>query len=173
MTYKGVDIAKRKLVAKMSKLARQALSDPKLANRLKNKITLGIKKNSILPSGQPVGAISQKWNQRREQLSSINKTSQYYGYGKSNMTFTGQFLNSFKGEIKRFGTSVRLIVYPTGIHKGYSLVYGEKSDSVFNYEIARGFIDRGDDYRVIGLGVRKELAKSAKARILKEFKLNL
>jgi hypothetical protein len=167
------NIDARKLAVRLSQLARKALENPKLANRLKNKITLNIKKMEKLPSGDKVPDISEGWRRRRAVLSNINKTDRFFSNSRSNMTFTGQFLKSFKGVIQRFGKSVKLIVYPDGIHKGYEQVYGGRSDSVFNADIGRGFIDRGVDYRVISGETRKELAKSAKAAIIKEFKLNL
>jgi hypothetical protein len=163
----------KSLPDKLLKIAKEAITDQKLADRLKNKILLEIKKNSTLPSGTTVNQISNEWQERREKLAVINKTSPYYGQNKSNMTFTGQFLNSFKAQIFLFGRAVQFVMSPIGMHKGYKLIKGGKSKSVPNAEIGKGFIERGDDYTEISNEVKDEMTKSIKARILKEFKLRL
>ena len=82
-------------------LARKALRNPKLAKRIQNKILLSIKKNGILPSGVKVKALKGSTAINRGELSKLNKTSRYYKKFFSNLTFTGQFLSSFKAKFIR------------------------------------------------------------------------
>lgn len=161
------------LSKKLISLATKAVADEKLANRMKNKILLEIKKNSTLPSGAQVKDVSFAWKKYRSNLSSVNRTSKYFGQNKSNMTFTGQFLDSFVAFLKLAGRAVKFEMFVIGTHKGYNLLEGDKSNDVLNKDIALGFIARGDDYRQVSPQVKQDLAKMVKARILKEFKLNL
>lgn len=172
--YKGIDKAAARIALRASKLAREAVQDPKLAKKLRDRIILGIRKSSLLPSGQPVPSVGTRWKKRRNTLAMAGqRTNRWYTPGGSNLTFSGQFLNSFQAKIVRFGVSTRLIITPEGDHKGYKLVKGGQSKGAKMRDIARGQIERGADYRTVSNDLRKSLAKSVKARILKEFKLNL
>lgn len=159
-------------IARAKRLARVAITDSKLANRIKNKLILPIKKERKLPSGKKVPSNSKEWILHRRKLGMKNKTSKFFKNFVSNMTFTGRFLNSFKAKVSK----KRLVTYeigPEGSHRGYTGVKGGKGKTVDNAKIGQGFIDRGVDYTVISERNKKEIAKSVKARIIKEFKLNL
>ena len=172
------DSLKKLLTKKPQELARKALLNPKLANRIKNKLLLPIKKSGTLPSGKSVKALSEAWIRRRGRLAQVNKTSTFYSQRSSNLTFTGSFLNSFKAivvdKINKLGsTKVVFSAFPSGEHISYKNIKKGKSKSVSNEDLGKYLIDNGRDYTVISEQNKKQIAKSLKSAILKEFKLNL
>ena len=170
---KGLIKQKNLLIARAKRLQRVALQDQKLANTIKNRLLLPIKKEGILPSGKSVKGIGGKWESRRSRLSTVNKTSKFFGKTRSNLTFSGAFLNSFKARVEFVAGKIRYIFAPEGSHPGYSLLRGGRSESVFNSKIGKGQIDQGRDYRVISQENKQKIAKLIIGRVRREFKLRL
>jgi len=176
------DKLNRILSRKAGILARKALNNPKLAKRIQNKLLLNIKKNGILPSGSRAKSLSTSWVKQRGKLSKLNNTSRYYKKFFSNLTFTGQFLKSFKAKItektsKLGKSSVLFETAPTGDHKPYKRTKGhvnfKEGNTIANAKLGQYLIDGGRDYTAIGPQVKKQITKSIKSAILREFKLNL
>jgi len=162
------------LTKKPKKLALKALNNPKLANRIKNRLLLPIKKDGTLPSGKSVKGLADSTIERRKRLATVNRTSRFYSAATSNLTFTGKFLNSFKAKIEQKGKKVEFSAFPTNDHKPYKGVKGKKIGKLITNEaLGQYLIDGGRDYTVISEENQKAIAKSMKSAILKEFKLNL
>jgi hypothetical protein len=157
-------------------LARKALRDPKLAKRISNRLLLKIKKDGIKPG------LSFSWKVRRGELAKHNKTDRWYARAFSNLTFTGQFLKSFKAKIvekvNRTGrTKILFTTGPTGDHKPYKKtsehVNFKEGETISNKQLGEYLIKGGRDYTEITPETKKQITKSLKSAILKEFKLNL
>lgn len=162
---------------KAGRLARQALNNPKLADRIKNRILLSIKKNGIMPSGEMVDTKSPGYIKRLKELEKHNKTSRFYRRTLSNLTFTGQFLSSFKAKIIQKAKSVVFDLGPTGNHKPYKRTAGhvnfKKSENISNPKLGKYLIAQGRDYTEMSEQTKQAITKSMKSAILREFKLNL
>lgn len=166
----------RLLKKRALRLARQATTDQKLANTIKNRLLLPIKKKGILPDGSYVKEISDKWRRRRDRLATVNRTSRFYrGRLFSNLTFTGKFLSSFKARIKTgiLRGGVTYVIEPTGDHPGYALVKGGRSPRVPMSDIAKGQISQGRDYRQLSAESKRMVTKLIVGRIRRELKLRL
>ena len=162
------------LTTKPKKLALKAISDPKLGRRIKNRIILAIKKEGFLPSSKRVKGLASSTIERRRQLSTVNKTDRFFKDFFSNLTFSGQFLRSFNFKLFQKNKRVIFDMGPEGDHKPYKGIRGKKVGKLTpNSEIGKGLIKGGRDYTVISGENSKKIAKSVKAAILKEFKLNL
>lgn len=165
------------LTKKAGRLARQALNNPKLANRIKNRILLSIKKDGVMPSGRRVQSKSVGYVKRLKELEKHNKTSRFYRRFFSNLTFTGRFLNSFKAKIIQKAKTVIFDLGPSGDHNPYKKtsthVNFKKGDTISNSELGKHLISQGRDYTEISEQTKQAITKSMKSAILKEFKLNL
>lgn len=90
-------------------------------------------KRSTLP------AISTDWAKYKNKLAAKNKTHPTYAKARSNLTFTGQLLDS----LKAFFKGRTITIKPTGTHKGYKQLKGGTSKNVANKVIADGLEDMG------------------------------
>lgn len=155
------------------RLARIAVSDPKLGRRIKTQLIDPIRRNGTLPNGERVPSISVAWAKRRRRLAQFNRVSPFYRAFFSNLTFTGQFLKSFQVEIEKTSNGVRYTIEPTGTHRGYRLVRGGRSPRVPMSKIGEGQIGQGRDYRVISQSNLDKIEKTIRGRIVRELKLRL
>lgn len=94
--------------------------------------------------------LDSEWVSYRSKLAGINKTHPAYSKGRSNITFTGQLLNS----IKAFFEGSTITIKPTGMHRGYKQIRGGRSKSVENEVIAEGLESRG--YKFLGVDDKTE-----------------
>lgn len=100
----------------------------------------------------PVG-LSESWIKTRRYLSKFNPTGEYF-FGverrKSNVTFTGKFLESFKFKIDTSEGSTR--VYADGMHPGYRTKNGStkqiSNETLLGYLEEKGFIFFGISKRL-------------------------
>lgn len=91
--------------ALLSQVADVAIKDIKFqARRGKNPITGG----NFIP-------LSKEWIKRRGELAKTNTTNEAYKQNRSNITFTGQLLDSLSKKITRSGISIIF----SGIHRRY------------------------------------------------------
>lgn len=105
---------------------------------------------------KPLPSLKSSTIRRRLELEETNKTHGKYSAGRSNATFTGQFVKSYQVTSKGGG---KFIGHYAGIHKGYNEVDGEnKTADVLNSDISRGLSSRG--WKLFGV------TKKAKERIL-------
>jgi hypothetical protein len=92
-----------------------------------------IRENGIEPELRPATI------KRRERLATVNPTDSAYSSGKSNLTFTGQLLNSLR---VKFQVSKLVFNFTSiGKHRPYKLIRKKKTSAsarVSNSEIFRG-----------------------------------
>ena len=105
--------------------------------------------------------------EKRKELSGFNKTGKGYRAKKSNLTFTGRFLKSFKGKFLKGEGGIGLIfsVGPRGTHPGYKLGKGRKagkSPGLTNQELAEKQLKMGRDYKKAGLKARGKIIRLVK-----------
>lgn len=88
-------------------------------------------------TGRRYRALKQSTIEQRKRIARNNPTSNRFSPKKPNLTITGQFLDSFRGNVARRGKFSRtLVIEPTGIHKGYRNLNGTRRPSVANSVIA-------------------------------------
>lgn len=79
--------------------------------------------------------LSDKWKKRRGKLSKVNPTHKTYSQNRSNITFTGELLNSIAFKYNR---KSGFTIFPKGMHKGYIGLKGKRGKSVSNADIVKG-----------------------------------
>lgn len=94
------------------------------------------KKGKSIPSGSKLKPLTSKWKERRKELAKHNSTDADYSPEKSNLTFTGQLLNSIKFIIPKPGS---IKIFFQGTHEPYATKNGKGSSRpVANQDIADG-----------------------------------
>ena len=99
---------------------------------------------------------------RRNRLASVNETDSAYSPKRSNLTFTGQLLNSLKATFK----GAVITISPTGMRRPYKLIKGGQTKSVANKTVAEGLQERGFEFLSIGSSTKKKI-KSEITRIIR------
>ena len=84
--------------------------------------------------------LSDKWKTRRGKLSKVNPTHKTYSKNRSNITFTGELLDSITYKFKK---KDGFTFFLKGKHKGYKGLKGKRGKSVKNSEIAKGLAELG------------------------------
>lgn len=129
--------------------------DPALKNITKNfQKTL---RSGKLLDGQNIKELKASTISRRRKLAKVNRTGKSFAPAKSNLTFSGQFINSFVTSISRIKNVVILKISPSGIHKGYTNLNGTRQKGMTNEKLGELLIDGGRDYRKIGELKQKEI----------------
>lgn len=93
VTIKGIPRLKESVV----KLFNEIKSDPNLLLEIGDTtvdLTRSFNRSGKSPSGPKYDKNSTPWEFRKLALTKTNEPSEFYSYGLSNVTFTGQFLNS-------------------------------------------------------------------------------
>lgn len=117
---------------------------------------------SIPLGGQELKLLKDKWITRKKSLASVNKTDPNYEEGKSNLTFTGQLLNSFRWAIVGPG---KLILFFAGIHEPYkTLSNGKNPKPLRNQQLADYVAKAGRPF----VGVRPAIRRRVQ-RIVKDY----
>ena len=97
--------------ALLSEVAEVAIKDIKFqAKRGKNPITGG----SFIP-------LSKKWIEQRGRIDDVTPTDEAYRQNRSNITLTGQLLNSLSKRIVNKARSTAIWIYFAGMHKPYKV----------------------------------------------------
>lgn len=92
------------------------------------------KKGKSIPFGlQDFRLLKESWILRKTKLAETNHTDEFYEEGKSNLTFTGQLMNSIVHKIISKGT---LLFSFDGTHEGYKSSTGRSSKSIPNEKLA-------------------------------------
>ena len=107
-------------------------------------------------------SLDDKYITRRKRLASVNETDSVYSPKRSNLTFTGQLLNSLKATFK----GAIITISPTGKRRPYKLIKGGRTKSVENKIVAEGLQDRGFKFLSIGRSTKKKI-KSEITRIIR------
>ena len=104
-------------------------------------------------------SISDEWVERRKKLSKVNTTTGVYSPKRSNLSFTGQLLDSLKAKF----SGSKITISPTGTRTPYKNLKGGQSRSVENKIVAEGLQKRGFRF----LGVDKKTKKKIKAEMIR------
>ena len=114
---------------------------------------------------------------RRKSLATSNKTAKDYSASKSNLTFTGQFLESFKGKFRKTKLSILYVVEPRGVHKAYKLPKNKKKKGkrkrlkgTTNLKIAEYQLDLGRNYKEVALRVKNKVSALIQKALDKQFR---
>lgn len=117
---------------------------------------------SIPLGGKDLKLLKEKWITRKGRLATVNTPDANYQEGKSNLTFTGELLNSFKWFIQGPG---KILLKFDGTHKKYkNLSGGGGGSGSSNEEIADGLASRGRPF----VGVRPVIRRRVQ-RIVKDY----
>lgn len=101
---------------------------------------------SIPKDLQPFKPLSKSWRKEREKLSKYNKTSEVYSKNRSNLSFTGQLLDS----LTYVANAGKILLKFTGIHKAYDFEYltyyvrRKKTRRTANNKTVKGFANNGN-----------------------------
>lgn len=112
--------------------------------------------------GKPLPSLSEKWIKRRKQLAT-GGTDPAYRPRKSNLTLSGQLLNSFEYFIQGPG---KLLLKFTGIHKGYTYTKKNGRTGKTGGNTPNELIAEGQNKRTGFLGVRPQVVDRAKRIIV-------
>lgn len=146
----------KKTQDRIARIIRGSIAGSKELTKIDRLVVNEIRKGR-LPSGEKIKPLASKTKKRRKRLESFNSTGKNYNASRSNLTFTGRFLESFKTTISRIRGSVIIRIAPTGIHKGYRLVRGGREKAVNNQQIAKVQIDQGRDFTIVGDKMQKKI----------------
>lgn len=105
--------------------------------------------------------LKESWILRKRKLSQTNHTDEYHEEGKSNLTFTGQLLNSIVFKIVSKG---KLLFTFSGTHEGYVSESGQKGKNISNEKLAKYVAEQGRPF----FGVRPVM-RSRVSRIVKTY----
>ena len=106
---------------------------------LKSEIRRGINPQT----GRPYKRLAKSTIENRSRYSSVNNTHSSFKASLSNVTFTGQLLDSLKQTITSFRKNIRITIRATGTHQGYSLIKGGRTKSVLNSNLVSFLKDKG------------------------------
>ena len=116
VTITGVKEIKERLL----KVARAGIESDETLKEVGNivqKSIVGAARSGKDPEGNKFTPLSKSWIERKQKLSSVNTTSSFYSKSRSNITFTGQLLDSFKFVINKSQLSLRFFF--DGVRKPY------------------------------------------------------
>jgi len=105
--------------------------------------------------------LKERWIIRKTKLAKTNHTDEFYEEGKSNLTFTGQLLNSIVFNIVSKG---KLLFTFSGTHEGYVSESGKKGKNISNEKLAKYVAEQGRSF----FGVRPVM-RSRVSRVVKTY----
>lgn len=97
-------------------------------------------KDRSIPLKSELKLLKESWIFRKKRLADFNQTDPEYQEGRSNLTFTGQLLNSFKHRIIGRG---ELELSFEGDHEGYKTPSGKTTKTIPNEKLAKYVADAG------------------------------
>lgn len=84
------------------------------------RLTKGFLRSGKNPDGTPLPELSPAWEKRKQALTATNNPAKYYRYGLSNLTFTGQLLDSMTvTKVNQSNASVEISIPDTERKKPY------------------------------------------------------
>lgn len=123
-----------------------------------------------LPSGASVKGLAKSTIDRRRKLSEVNSTHPDFSAAKSNLTFSGQLIDSIKGTARILTNKLIIQFAPVGIHKGPNLLRGGRAKGTTNQKIAAGQANMGRDIRKGGPQIRDAILKLIRAALTKSIR---
>ena len=155
------DIEKKLKGAKIDKAAQSHMSKI-IIEDVKQTIREG--KNPNKHGNSKIKRIKQSTIKRRKELAKKNKTHSDYSASKSNLTLTGELIDSLTCKFKRLKSGIGFILSAKGVHKRYVGTKGKRvGKRVKNIEIIKAQAAMGR--RV--LGIRRK-TRDRLVKILKE-----
>lgn len=136
-----------------------------IADDLKQSVREGINPKT----GRPYRRLKQSTIDQRRRLSKTNPTHSKYSPSKSNLTFTGQLVDSVFAKITALKTRINITIGVKGRHTGYKNLNGTRGKNVKNEVIAKGLADQNRP--LVGIS-KKKLSEMAN-KIVKIVKANL
>jgi hypothetical protein len=103
-----------------------------------------------LPDESAIKSLAKSTINRRSKLAKINSTHSDFSASTSNLTFSGQLIDSFKSIVTFAGSKLVLTLTPKGIHKGPNLIRGGRGKGTTNEKVADGQRKMGRDFTKVG-----------------------
>lgn len=116
---------------------------------------------SIPLGGKDLKLLKDKWITRKDRIASVNSPDGNYEEGKSNLTFTGQLLNSFTWAIEGAG---KIKLFFKDVHSGYKTLSGTTGKPIENQKLADYVAKAGRPF----VGVRPVIKRRIN-RIVKDY----
>jgi 6-phosphofructokinase len=113
-------------------------------------------------SGKSYKGLKDTTIKRRKRLSKFNKTHPDYSAAKSNLTFSGQLVDSMFVKVEAMKTKIKWIIDVKGRRKGYKGVRGKTLKSTSNKKVAEGLADQGRPLISISKKMQREISKKIK-----------
>lgn len=151
----------------MEKVMKYALS-PELMQDIGediHRLTTKNLKRGIITDGEVTGTVdplSKEWIKRRKKLATVNETASWFAPAKSNLTFTGQLIESLS--FKTQGTIVR-IFFSNNKRVPYTNLNGTQGKSISNKKLSEYLAERYGS--LIGLTdpMRKRVIRKVEKRL--------
>lgn len=129
-------------------------------------IQIETRKQKFIKDGSSQPAIGEPWKERKRELAKYNTKGKSYSPNKSNLTFTGQLLES----LQRAKHKTKVIIEPTGTREPYRDKNGViKSKKLTNKKLAGYLKEQGRYF----LGYNDKLKKAVKKKLLEHIRRNL
>lgn len=142
---RGVDAARRRA---LRIVVGSIASSPEL-KKIDEFAKSEFRKGKLL-DGSSIKSLAPSTIEFRQRYARVNRTGKGYSPRKSNLTFTGQFLESLKTSVELVRDKIRVRISPTGIHRGLRKINGGRFPGVSNAELGRFLIEGGRDWRRVG-----------------------
>lgn len=138
-----------------------------IVNKSVKPILDSIKSGKNPKTGRDFKSLDPKTVKRRKRLATVNKTSSNYSPARSNVTFTGELLDSINAKFKKFKKLGRITIFAKGTHSPYKLIKGGRTKSVKNQKIIQGLEAKG--FKVLDISKKNiELMKKELIKLLKK-----
>lgn len=133
-------------------------------------LTKAFNRSGKSPNGKRHPDNSDAWDNRREQLKAVNKTSEFYKAYYSNVTFTGQLIDSIKLiKINRNESTVEIDA--TGNRKPYKNLDGSNvKGTPTNKKLVEYLADIGRNIFGINKQIENVINKIVRSYMVKEMK---
>jgi len=165
VTIKGIP----KLKENVKKLFEETRSDAQMLIEIGEKtveLTKAFNRAGKSPDGKAHKKLSKSWIDRKEKLTKTNKVSDFYISGFSNLTFTGQLLDSIK--LKKINQSEgSVIINATGPRKPYNNLNG-KSVGTKNTPTNEKLVEYLRDMKRFVFGINKQIENNIN-RIVRKY----
>jgi len=167
----------KNLQANVRRQLEEAISDPKLLNKVGDIAVKDIKAHILQAKSPETGGafrepnITPEWQKRKRRLSTVNKAFDGLsggGSGKARLIFTGQFLQSFNFEIRDGGIDIGPDDTPRSPYR--NLNGSQVSNTPTNLELGQYLIDQGRDWRGVSKQARARLVNLVRSHMRRKLK---
>jgi hypothetical protein len=169
----------QKLEKEIGEKARAMANDPAMLIEIGNIVIDDIKYQTRLGrspiTGQKFEPLSLKWKKERGEIAKATKTHEAYSQNRSNLTLTGQLLDSMQKKLLKEGIQISF----EGNHKPYRKKYSDRSKksggtypvgkTIKNEDLATYVAERGRAF----FGVREKILEQLKKVVIKHIRRKL